>query len=91
MEEGWVSRAAARQRAGRAGRVRPGQCYALFTSHRHGHVMRSHQVPEMHRVPLTEIVLQIKKLGVGEGAESFLAGSLEPPNPAAVAAALATL
>ena len=53
--------------------------------------MRSHQVPEMHRVPLTEIVLQIKKLGVGEGAESFLAGSLEPPNPAAVAAALATL
>ena len=91
LEEGWVSRAAARQRAGRAGRVRPGQCYALFTSHRHGHVMRSHQVPEMHRVPLTEIVLQIKKLGVGEGAESFLAGSLEPPNPAAVAAALATL
>ena len=91
LEEGWVSRAAARQRAGRAGRVRPGKCFALYTSHRHEEKMRSHQVPEMHRVPLTEIVLQIKKLRVGTSAEGFLAGSIEPPNPAAVDAAVATL
>ena len=91
LEEGWVSRAAARQRAGRAGRVRPGKCFALYTSHRHEEKMRSHQVPEMHRVPLTEIVLQIKKLRVGASAEGFLAGSIEPPNPAAVDAAVATL
>ena len=45
----------------------------------------------MHRVPLTEIVLQIKKLRVGASAEGFLAGSIEPPNPAAVDAAVATL
>jgi ATP-dependent RNA helicase DHX29 len=88
LEEGWVSRAAARQRAGRAGRVRAGTCYALFTSHRATALMRNHQVPEMHRVPLTEVVLQIKKLGVGESAEAFLAGSLEPPAAAAVALAL---
>lgn len=91
LEEGWVSRAAARQRAGRAGRVRAGTCYALFTNHRATKLMRNHQVPEMHRVPLTEVVLQIKKLGVGESAEAFLAGSLEPPASAAVAAALGTL
>ena len=109
LEEGWVSRASARQRAGRAGRVRPGKCYALFTSLRASQQMRSHQVPELHRVPLTELVLQIKKLGVGgssqrmEGgdfpetsagsgdAAAFLAGALEPPAPAAVAAAIATL
>ena len=89
--EGWVSRAAARQRAGRAGRVRAGTCYALFTSHRARDGFRSHQVPEMHRVPLTEIVLQIKKLDVDDGAEAFLAGSLEPPAPEAVVAALNTL
>jgi len=46
---------------------------------------RYNQVPEMHRVPLTEIVLQIKKLGVGQSAEEFLAGALEPPAPLAVA------
>ena len=91
LEEGWVSRAAAKQRAGRAGRVRPGKCFALYTSHRREEKMRSHQVPEMHRVPLTEIVLQIKKLRVGASAEGFLAGSIEPPNPAAVDAAVATL
>ena len=91
LEEGWVSRAAARQRAGRAGRVRPGVCYALFTRHRHEKRMRHHQVPELHRVPLTEVVLQIKKLGVGDSAESFLSRALEPPSPVAVAAAVATL
>lgn len=112
LEEGWVSRASARQRAGRAGRVRPGKCYAMFTSLRASKQMRSHQVPELHRVPLTEVVLQIKKLGVGGSqipdpgsrkrgneetsagsgdAAAFLAGALEPPAPAAVAAAIATL
>ena len=34
LDEGWVSRASARQRAGRAGRVRPGKCYAMFTNKR---------------------------------------------------------
>ena len=104
LEEGWVSRASARQRAGRAGRVRPGKCYAMFTSLRFTKQMRSHQVPEMHRVPLTEVVLQIKKLGVGDDkkndgaaafgagdAAAFLAKALEPPAPAAVASAIATL
>ena len=114
LDEGWVSRASARQRAGRAGRVRPGKCYAMFTSLRASKQMRSHQVPELHRVPLTEVVLQIKKLGVGGpsptefpiqrgdcpetrsragsgDAAAFLAGALEPPAPAAVAAAIATL
>ena len=77
--------ATAGQRAGRAGRVRAGTCYALYTAHRAASLMRHHQVPEMHRVPLTEIVLQIKKLGVGQSAEAFLAGALEPPAPLAVA------
>ena len=98
LDEGWVSRASARQRAGRAGRVRPGKCYAMFTHKRATHQMRHHQVPELHRVPLTEVVLQIKKLGVGGlsgsgsgDAAAFLAQALEPPAPLAVAAAVSTL
>jgi hypothetical protein len=31
----WVSRAAALQRRGRAGRVQPGQAYCLYTQHRY--------------------------------------------------------
>ncbi len=59
-------------------------------------------------MPLTEVVLQIKKLGVGGSAQSqsvgdqngsvgsgdpveFLKNALEPPDPKAVAAAVATL
>ena len=93
LEEAFVSKAAARQRAGRAGRVRPGTCYALFTRRRATVSMRAHQVPELRRVPLTEVALQIKKLspnGAGSVA-GFLARALEPPNPEAVAAAVATL
>ena len=31
LQEGWVSAAAAKQRRGRAGRVRPGVCYKMFS------------------------------------------------------------
>lgn len=31
LQEGWVSLASAKQRRGRAGRVRPGICYKMFS------------------------------------------------------------
>jgi len=76
--EDFVSRAGARQRAGRAGRVRPGVCYTLVTKRRHNTRLRAFQAPEMVRVPLEELVLQIHALGVGPAA-AFLAGCVEPP------------
>ena len=91
LEEGWVSRAAGKQRAGRAGRVRPGTCYALFTSHRATSMMRPFQVPEMHRAPLTEVVLQIANLDLHDDPAFVLGNAPEPPSDEAIAAAKATL
>ena len=48
------------------------------------------QAPEMVRVPLEELVLQIHLLGLGP-AEPFLEKVLEPPPRASVEGALARL
>jgi len=66
----WVSKASSRQRAGRAGRVRPGIAYHLFSSKRHT-AMAEFAVPELLRVPLEELCLQIKLL--------HAQGSIPPP------------
>jgi len=55
-----VSRANARQRRGRAGRVRPGVALHLYSSHRHAVVCAPAQAPEVQRVPLEQLVLRIK-------------------------------
>ena len=44
LVEDWVSRASAMQRKGRAGRVRAGVCWGLYTRHRFEHRMRKYQV-----------------------------------------------
>lgn len=71
MVEEWISQANARQRWGRAGRVRPGICFCLYTLHRFEKLMRPFQVPEMQRMPLTDLCLQIKSLSLGD-IKSFL-------------------
>lgn len=64
LVEDWISRANALQRKGRAGRVREGQCYALYTRHRFDEQMRKYQIPEISRVPLEELILQVRVQGV---------------------------
>ena len=49
--EDWVSRANALQRKGRAGRVRAGKCYGLYTRHRFEHRMRPYQVGQSLHMP----------------------------------------
>lgn len=91
LVEDWVSIASSQQRKGRAGRVRPGMYYALYTRDRFEHKMRKYQLPEMQRVPLEELVLQIHLLKVEKTAKSFLSKVLQPPPEKMVEGAVITL
>ncbi|VVA94126.1 unnamed protein product [Arabis nemorensis] len=90
MVEDWISQANARQRTGRAGRVKPGICFSLYTRHRFEKLMRPYQVPEMLRMPLVELCLQIKLLGLGH-IKPFLSKALEPPSEGAITSAVSLL
>ncbi len=60
-----VSRAAAEQRAGRAGRTAPGRAFRLWSSSSHAR-RPEFESPEVLRVDLSEAVLLLKASGVGE-------------------------
>ena len=59
-----ISKASANQRAGRAGRVRPGKCFRLCTELDFENTLDSQDPPEMVRSDLASTVLQLKALGV---------------------------
>ncbi|WP_437652201.1 ATP-dependent RNA helicase [Sorangium sp. So ce1182] len=82
-----VARSAAAQRAGRAGRTRPGRCLRLYT--RGDLAARpEHEAPEIRRLDLAETVLELCAAGVTD-LEGF--GWLEAPPAAGLAAAEALL
>jgi HrpA-like RNA helicase len=51
-----ISKASANQRRGRAGRVRNGYCFRMYTSVSFGR-LANYSVPEILRVPLEELCL----------------------------------
>jgi len=89
----WVSRANAAQRKGRAGRVRPGFCFHLYTELRHQTHMRDQPVPEIQRIPLEQMVLRIKILPSfkDDRVERVLSNILEPPSAEGISSAIARL
>ncbi|CAM9875864.1 unnamed protein product [Ectocarpus sp. 8 AP-2014] len=60
-----ISQVAAQQRAGRAGRTAPGQCYRLYTRNCYGGML-GETVPEILRTNLANTLLYLKVLGVDD-------------------------
>ncbi len=60
-----ISRAAAEQRAGRAGRTAPGRAFRLWSQADHAR-REEFESPEVHRVDLAEAVLLLKAAGVDD-------------------------
>ncbi|KAF2004275.1 DEAD/DEAH box helicase-like protein, partial [Amniculicola lignicola CBS 123094] len=89
LAEVWASRAACKQRRGRAGRVRAGQCYKLYTRNAEAKMMERPD-PEIRRVPLEQLCLSVKAMGV-QDVSAFIAGALTPPDSSAVEGAVQLL
>ncbi|KAF4512806.1 hypothetical protein G6O67_000144 [Ophiocordyceps sinensis] len=58
-----VSKASASQRAGRAGRTKPGKCFRLYTEQAHAGLPEANP-PGLQRSNLAPAVLQLKALGI---------------------------
>jgi ATP-dependent helicase HrpB len=82
-----VSQASAQQRAGRAGRTGPGTCLRLWSQTEHAR-RPAQTEPEIRRLDLAEVLLQLLDLGCDNPAGFPW---LEPPEPQAVDSALAVL
>ena len=82
-----ISRAAAEQRAGRAGRTAPGRCVRLWTAAEHADRL-PRETPEIRRLELSATALELRAWGVGD-LTTF--AWLDAPRPGAVAQAEALL
>lgn len=59
-----ISKASAQQRAGRAGRTRPGKCFRLYTEKDFVRELEDQTHPEILRSNLANTVLELVKLGI---------------------------
>lgn len=64
FEVGWISKASAGQRSGRAGRTGPGHCYRLYSSAVFERDFEQFSRPEILRMPVESIVLQMKSMAI---------------------------
>ena len=92
LQETWASRAAAKQRRGRAGRVRPGVCFKLFSRKGESSTLPAETPPEALRSPLEGLCLSLK-LALGErlSVADASAELVTPPPRASVAATVGGL
>ncbi|RZF33860.1 hypothetical protein LSTR_LSTR009884 [Laodelphax striatellus] len=83
-----ISKASAQQRAGRAGRTRPGKCFRLYTEKAYKNEMQENTYPEILRSNLGSVVLQLKKLGIDDLVHFDF---MDPPAPETLMRALELL
>jgi pre-mRNA-splicing factor ATP-dependent RNA helicase DHX15/PRP43 len=66
-----ISKASAAQRAGRAGRTRPGKCFRLYTEKDYVKELEEQTYPEILRSNLANTVLELVKLGIKVSTDIF--------------------
>lgn len=83
-----ISRASAKQRAGRAGRTQPGKCFRLYTELSFKRDLQETTYPEILRSNLGNVVLTLKKLGIDDLVHFDF---MDPPAPETLMRALEML
>ncbi|KAI0689607.1 P-loop containing nucleoside triphosphate hydrolase protein [Cytidiella melzeri] len=87
----WVGSSNLNQRAGRAGRHRSGDYFGVLSRSR-ADALRPHQMVEMNRADLSNVVMHVKALNFpGMTVEEVLAAAIEPPAPERVQVAIDSL
>jgi HrpA-like RNA helicase len=89
LVECWASKASLKQRKGRAGRVKDGAYYALYSKETLIKRIHSQDTPEIKRLPLTDTVLQLYKMELNPF--SLLSNSPEPPSNSQIQNAIEAL
>jgi len=83
-----ISKASAQQRAGRAGRTKPGKCFRLYTEKTYKTEMEENTYAEILRSNISSVVLQLKKLGITDLVHFDF---MDPPAPETLMRALELL
>ena len=83
-----ISKASAKQRAGRAGRTRAGKCFRLYTEESYEKELKESTFPEILRSNLSSVVLTLLKLGVKDLVHFDF---MDPPSPETLMRALEVL
>jgi ATP-dependent RNA helicase DHX57 len=92
LQEIFISRANASQRSGRAGRIQEGICWRCYDeSYFNSTSILPYPIPEIKRVSLEEIILQIIYLKLDKKPEFFLSQCLDAPSLNQIKDAIATL
>lgn len=90
LAERWISKAAARQRRGRAGRTQSGECYKLYTRMQEER-FDDFPIPEILRTPLESLLLTAKATRETEDVKVFLNKAIDPPSITAMDSAWTVL